>query len=363
MSAGSAALRIIIEQPVFRSADVHALSLLAVFEVCLDARHALLTDPLFDEEKTAPVNDWLRGLPESQRRLAESVLRQGPTLAAMRHRLTPMVRVRGQGQQASHWRGTPPCLTVPDALRLLRTPLKLMVENRRNDRAFLLWLASPSYRRAIAEAEAKGWLEFVHAGGINEMLEQLKELDRLAGDDSRAWIERLRLWLLFDRDSRKQDRSAPSDTSNKLLETSASLAPPWPVMAHQLARRSIENYLPEHALYSWAEDPARTQQKIQRRHQVRAFFQASPAARDSFNVKKGLLGDLPKSLRDQIRSQSRPIHDHELDPLFRPWSPEAREHLKNGFGDLGQVFRQLHGDPPQHLRESETLPASIFERL
>lgn len=143
-------------------------------------------------------------------------------------------------------------LTPRLASRLLRRPLKLLVENSRNDRAFLLRIAEPGPRRELQAAIEAGWIEFEMGGGIHEIYQRIRSFTPEVGPlADHAMIELARLWIMFDRDSAPGDRTQESEHSRRLREQAAALTIPWPLAAQQLERRAIENYIPADAIRVW----------------------------------------------------------------------------------------------------------------
>jgi hypothetical protein len=234
-------------------------------------------------------------------------------------------------------------VSVPVACRLLWRPLKLLVENRRNDAAFLLRMAEPNHRRKLELAIEKGWVEFEMGGGLQEIQNRLEDLSTSASDAQ--IIELARLWVMFDRDADPKDRSRESNASRIVREIAEQTTKPWPLAAHQLSRRAIENYVPPATLRSWwCSQADGNKGVIKRTRRVEAFL--SPVAqgglrdesRHQFNMKGGLLNDLRFEARQQVGSGQCPLLDEDLDPLFRGLSQENREALLNGFPRLADAF-------------------------
>jgi hypothetical protein len=153
------------------------------------------------------------------------------------------VEVRVAARAQSHWQGTPPELTVEDAALLLALPLRLVVEDRFSDRHFLTCVAPEPRRKALRRAFEKGWFRTEHGGGLGNMG---KYIDSLEEEPA----EKLRTWLLFDRDvaNSAQPSEEPSKESKALKQKCEDAQLPH----HRLGRRSIENYLPPRALYAWS---------------------------------------------------------------------------------------------------------------
>lgn len=335
-------MRVIIEQTVFDEVgETSALPLLEFFALASDERHTLLTKPLYSEDETGqPLARWLARFPKPLKKLCESVLMQGQDRASTEPPDTAQCRVVARGP--SDWKRSRLC--IADALRLLRTPLRLLLENRRNDYEFLLRLAPPARREELQQAVADGWIEIAQGGGLGEIKKLLKELITAPAGDLRARVERLRLWVMFDRDSDPEDRSEPSPTSKETAalcgKSQTETGDPWSLPFVQLSRRSVENYIPIRLLERWA-DRGSGRERDGRRKRVAALARLTPTARWQYNMKHGLLGDVSGSIRREIQKEknSRELIDGDLDPLFRGLSREDRRLLTTGFGaDIASLF-------------------------
>lgn len=239
-------------------------------------------------------------------------------------------------------------------------------------------MAEPAARRILDEAVERGWIEFEMGGGITEIWRRLEFLAAAGPNDHTRMVERARLWLMFDRDADSADRSQPSQDSERVRRLAEQIDTPWPLAANQLDRRSIENYVPPHTLRAWWCHQPRSAQAVQRRQSlVQAFLTdetrggPSDLARRHFNMKRGLLGDLPRARRDQVERAGPPLQDSDLDPLFRALDPGVRDALAQGggFKDVGAAFSEpgavvdndLHHevDPAERRR----LLGSILSRM
>ncbi|NBC47324.1 MAG: hypothetical protein GVY22_04890 [Gammaproteobacteria bacterium] len=185
--------------------------------------------------------DWLDSLPDACCRQVRQILEQGVRAASGSS--ADAVGIRLVAEPRSDWAAGRLCLD--DALRLLQTPLGVMVENRRADWRFLLALAPPVQRDQLQHALDQGWLEILHAGGLGDMKAWLEELLVKPFTSVSNAARLLRLWVMFDRDADSADRSQPSQASIA-MKTLCESAParPWPLGHYQLGRRAIENYLP-----------------------------------------------------------------------------------------------------------------------
>jgi hypothetical protein len=334
-------MRVLIEQPFFAGPDALSLRFLEIFALARDGRHTVLTRPLFGSGNDELIEAWLAALPKSVAEEVRLVLRQGVIDATKL--LAGVAGITVTDSSSSDWISAR--LRLHDAVRLLRTPLGLLLENRRADLHFLLALAPPTHRRQLKSALEHGWIEVLHGGGLGDMEALIQELQSDVSTSIGRKARLLRLWVMFDRDSAPSDRSQPSPSSERmktLCENSAPAAKlPWPLSYHQLGRRAIENYLPERLLRVWQE--ARSgDENTKRRRAVEALCElrkTRPTAAHQLHMKKGLYGDLVPEIQKDIKEKGRDIQDQELDPLFRGLPDWIRKALASGFGkDAAQLF-------------------------
>lgn len=354
-----------LDARLFTHPYVSQLELLALIGLGFEARHALLVDPLYPG-KEHTIEAWLQALPEVLREEVKLALEWGPEAASRRTAKAPHVRVAAVPQ--STWNGTEPVLTPADALHLLRRPLKLLVENRRNDGAFLQKMLPPSYKQFFLEALDKGWLEIENGGGLGELRRRVE-----SAWTRRDMIECGRMWVMFDSDARQA--GAPSKEAQDFLDyCGKELLHPWPLHAHMLERRSIENYLPLKSLHGWAAIGGAGERE-ERRHKVNAlaYLSKKPERRAHYNMKSGLLGDLSSERRDFYRKSKAVIDDAELPPLFQQLDLEVKRSLQEGFGpaisdlfhDRGGVERVTEEHLQAEIPDSErmVLSQSIVDRM
>lgn len=338
---------VLIDQDFFQRPEALSLGFLELFSLARDGRHAVLTKPPFNPSDQGPVSDWLFQLTESIRQEARRILVDGIRMAANSSSGTARVIITEQGSE--DWGRAR--LNLEDAVRLLRTPLGLLLENRRSDLCFLMMLAPPTQRSQLKRAIDAGWIDVIHGGGLGEMHALIQDAAASQGS-VRSLIRLLRLWVLFDRDSDAADRSRPSSASDGLKEmceevlATASLA--WRLEFVQLGRRSIENYLPEALLRVWQAEKTGSDM-TKRRKAIDALCslrKTRPDTAGQLNMKRGLLGDLCGEVRSEIRETRRNIRDEDLDPIFQGLSDEERRSLAEGFGEkISGLFARGHEVP------------------
>lgn len=363
---------VITEASVWAVGAVDPLELLALLAVCAERRHTLL----LDKKRSQQVEAWLEAQLHSKgplRRRINQVLEDNRRRAS--NAPSGDVRITVTSGPADWERAR---LKPAQAVRLLQRPLKLLVENSRNDGAFLRLMAEPADRRNLEDALRRGWIEFEMGGGIPELKHRLKLLTNASLNDDTAMIERARLWLMFDRDAHPADRSRESDDSREVRELAERIRTPWALAAHQLERRAVENYVPARTLRDWWCGQAETpQRRLDREQLVEAFLMdetrggLSAKARKYFNMKKGLLRDIEQKKREDISQGKSQLTDADLDPLFRGLDPGIRERLRTGggFTDLAEAFSspgaidETAFSQEVSPQERRRILASLFSRM
>jgi len=347
----------ILQERVFASTRTNQLELLKLISVCESGRHVLVTNPPYVPGGSPILDAWLEDLPLPVGAHVRLLLEFGLLELAGKTAAAPRIRV--SDVTACNWESTEPVLTVEDAARLLNMPLKLLVENRRNDGAFLRKLTPPSYRAVLERALERGWVELENGGGIGELRRRVEEAQYKP-------MHHTRLWVMVDSDAREPDK--PSGASDKVIEACLKVFQPWPLPARQLRRRSIENYLPLKSLQGWASRKGANGREV-----VDSFIRLSQNQRHHFNMKSGFLGDLKSEKREQYRARRAVVEDADLPPLFQRLSLEDKRALQEGFGSsIGDLFHDedgvalvaeehLQSEVPDH--ERTTLVQSILERI
>lgn len=323
-------MRVEIDEELFDSPRINQLDLFRLFRLPGFGLHTIEVSP----PSSGLLERWLLGLDDRAQEecrlaleLSYEALARFPGGARLRVSLTAQPR----------WE-RPTVLTLQDALRVLESPLRVLVENQRRDGAFLAAIGF-RYRRRWADLQ-QGGVELRHGGGVTEMSEQV----RACGPGT---IDRLRTFVIFDSDALAPGQ--PSAQSQRLRKECEELKIPH----HQLMRRAAENYLPPPALAEKTTRRGREQQDLFL-EAAQAFGRLEPAQRHHFNMKAGFQGDDKNSRR------------HEADQLFANVADEIRRPLARGFGrDVGDLFAD-----PELLQEQwlfadgqEPEVRSLFEAI
>lgn len=139
-------------------------------------------------------------------------------------------------------------LSPSEALALLGRPLRILLENGRNDRAFLLAFADGPSRTALENAEREGWIVFETAGGIGELLHRIQDAPNAAPR------EVFRAIYICDSDARESGRPSTESVNvqSALSQLSSRYHRSSGYFGIVLSRRAAENYAPPAAILDWA---------------------------------------------------------------------------------------------------------------
>lgn len=205
-----------------------------------------------------------------------------------------------------------PDASLSDALCLLKAPLSILVENERNDGAFLRAVLRGPREREWKTALDQRWLVFDNGGGMQEMGRRIQA----SSPDPR------RTYVVYDSDARRPSEPSPEARRLARLCDAANLS------NHVLKRRERENYLPSEALQLWVEESKHNTKSLRRL--LSQFRRLTDEQRHHFNMRRGLKGDGDDA------------------PLFQGLDNFIQQALQAGFGDrVGQMY-----DRPEDLHES-----------
>ena len=264
---------VIVEDEVFSSPRTDSLALLSLFQLGYEGQHRVQTEPLYHPAADQGLNRWLATLAPTLHDAVILALEAGleGDVSGIPSDLTIQIGTDSQ----SDWESVPPRLPLPAALSFLRRPLRILVENRHNDGAFLRVVAPPPWRGEYLKLQKKGWIELDHGGGLGDMQTRAETVRH---------EEALRLWALFDSDAREP--GVPSQRSEALRSTCLEAR----IAHHQLRRRFIESYLPVSALLAWAHKSSGAVRRA-RREAAEAFASMEPRQRHHYNLKGGFNKD------------------------------------------------------------------------
>lgn len=310
----------ILSEELFSAANT--LALLAILQMGMEGRHIIWTKPPYASDASSAINSWLTKLPPVIQASAKQILEFGIQESVTSETLRIVISKPDPSSNSE-----PPSVSLVDGLRLLRTPLTAVLENRRSDRAFLEAIALPEHRSMLRQAVTSGWLCFESSGGITELVKRLEDLRDPQPESARsseAHLTHLRLWCLCDRDS-----SEPGGFSKPAKQVDVARNTFKPVIPYgPLKRRMSESYLPEAALRLWSGKPTDGHERKVRNDKVDELFKLLPSLRERFELKQGFLWGLSRERKEQLRrAPNKRITQAELKRALSPQTPEEKTNL------------------------------------
>jgi hypothetical protein len=269
------------------SAD-RQLALLGILSLCYAGRHSLTGEP----------NDLLRWSERVHLREMVELILADPDASIGAPRQSLQVR-----KGPPIWSARPE-LPADVALTLLCQPLRVYLENGWTDRTALMAFASRAQRQTLEQAEARGWLLFLTAGGCGGVATLAEQLAPPAEGrrDARRRQQRgeseacplpadaqLRILLFMDSDALHPDHEAETARRVRQALRSAGAALGGLRLGCVLKRREVENYIPLGKLENWA-----THETLKT---VRALRKSPETVAWWYDMKHGRHSDVPKEAR------------------------------------------------------------------
>ncbi len=263
---------------LFESTETDQLALLGLID---GGKHKYKVQlrPAYRPKGDRPFHRWLLRHGDDLQARIRTVFERG--LKEKEFALEPVIEVRCAAQD--EWSGESEReasrLSLATASQFLSRPLRLLLENGRNDWGFLKKIVPDHWRERWSRAVANGWLEQEVGGGIDELRRFIEH--QLAQNEPR----RLRTWAMFDSDADAPGNlSASAERTQKACKT-------WGVAYHLLKRRAIENYIPLKTLDEWVWRRPVTHRE-QARKSVQAYYRLEPQIRRFHNVKTQIDADI-----------------------------------------------------------------------
>lgn len=330
---------VVLDDALFRDEQADDVALLTVICEGKD-RYKVCTRPAYRPAAREGVNWWLAQQSPRVQAVVRIVLEQGfkaPPYSPPGAPREPQIIV--EHRDAPEWPDSfesgPARLPLASARELLLRPLRLLLENGRNDWSFLAKIVPSAWKARWRLAVEKRWIEEQNAGGITEMRRIIEV--QLALDP----VRRLRTWAMFD-----SDGQLPGDASDQARDAKAACET-WQIAHHRLRRRAIENYIPKEVLTDWAWRRHHLADKREMAARVRAYCELeTDGDRHHLDMKERF----HKHLAQHVWG------DGELDfggrPIVYQVSDDAL--VRDGFGV---------GQGSDKLGEREELFQTLFSRL
>ncbi|WFF08279.1 hypothetical protein O7622_06870 [Micromonospora sp. WMMD1076] len=160
-------------------------------------------------------------------------------------------------------------------------PVAVLVENPHTDGRWLQLIVNKLRPRLARYLNGPGKaVDLRHGGGIGSVPAELRRLAEEYRRYHPGEAVPLRVVVIVDSDRESPDHI--SGSANQVMRVASELG----ATCHVLAKRSIENYIPDDALDTFV------QQRADRRYAVEVIKSLSAPARDFYPMKAGLTADL-----------------------------------------------------------------------
>ena len=270
-------MKVILSEDVFDfSKGDGVLKLHKLFAYAYERRHAVICNP------ASAADAWFKTLDEPTRIAYQKALVWSAREAARFPANIATLWITKTPQPK--WQDPVAVLPLKEALRVLDTPLAILLESSLNDWYFLQGIMPILQRDRVQRFEEEGWIIPLHGGG--------SEIKKFIDQRVKKNHEGLRTFALFDSDRRHPDELnptwAPSSHHNGIEKCEGFLIEQiakqvLPNRHWMLNRRSIESYMPrsQMAKASWGDSETKKTEKIA------AFFRLSQQGRWYFPMKQG----------------------------------------------------------------------------
>lgn len=321
-------MRVRVDDAVFTAAADTGMDLVELLNMGRHKRHrVLLGPPPHDNFDT-----WKATRPLAERELFDRILEECLDAEAR----TPAqlgIRVVAHRTDSAT---TEPTFLLGEALTLLRTPFRLLLEDGVTDRAFILAAATEEDRAVLSRAERERWLVFEHGGGLTSIA---RLFDVATPGGLGDGLARLRVFLVYDSD--RLAPAKPSKRSDDLASKCAACGLNGPRRHHQLRRRMIENYLPLEALQR---REASTLGVRIRAAAVTAWQRLDAVQAHHYNMKTGFDGDINRLREEKHGCNLVERNGKSFIDLYGELQDDVLHALSGGFGkDIADDF-DTHAD-------------------
>ncbi|MEZ9683882.1 hypothetical protein AB4453_04525 [Vibrio atlanticus] len=247
-----------IAPQIFSQSNIDMHNLNKVWSVCTEQHTFYLSD--FDALEAIEASDWHQGLSVADQKLLEESF------------VKSMEMNNGQDNVKVAIGDTH---TAFEAFQYLNSPLKIILENSRNDAHFLqaIFRCFRQDTKKIKEHIDNRWIQFVMGGGssIEQVIETEKDSFN-APSFTKDKSEYLRCFVLLDSDKTYSTEPLKDGLNNLVAFLDRNNVP-----FHILEKREMENYIPDIAFGDVTEN----------RPYIEAYLRFTAEQKDYFDLEKG----------------------------------------------------------------------------
>lgn len=216
--------------------------------------------------------------------------------------------------------------SIDEAIRYLRQPFALILENSYNDAFFFNSLLEnfPKQSRLIKKHKQNGWFVYEMGGGSTIQHFLKTKMDSFSGEIfTKESHKYLRCYVLMD-----SDRNYPEDVLKQGIRELISFLDRIEVPYHVLEKREMENYLPDGA-FSEITDNCDF---------VDAYLRLKPTQKDFFDIQNGFEDKRFNQIQIEIQELYNDISEEDIQ-IFRKKSLNSFNSGKSNFkSDFPQLF-------------------------
>jgi len=247
-------------------------------------------------------------------------------------------------------------LTLPEAIKYLEQPFKIIVENVLNDSYFLDCLIQNFRKQTknIVHFKSERWLMYENGGGttIPHVIDATKKSfnGKLFSKPSSFY---LRYFVIIDSDKKYPDMELPQ-SKKELIKYLEDNDVPYKI----LEKREMENYLPVSILEKEISD---------NQDFIRAFSRLNPIQKDYFDIENGFPNKNFKDLDGNLKDFFSGISDEDYGVL-RSFNLKSLNGGKDNFkSEFPKLFESDKIDREMLLNQcshhSDTKSKSPYDRL
>lgn len=300
-----------IDSKLFSQGEVDIINLNKIWNVCTEQHTFYLSD--FDALEAIEQSDWYKNLGDMDKKIWEENFVKSVQMGDKSDKIKVSIG-------NTH--------TAFEAFQYLNSPLKIILENSRNDAHFLkaIFRCFRQDTKTIVKHIENRWIQFDMGGGSS--IKQVIQTDMDSFNSARFTKKSkdyLRCFVLLDSD--KEYSTAPlKEGTNNLVEFLDEIG----VAYHILEKREMENYIPDIAFGDVTEN----------RPFIEAYLRLSAEQKDYIDLEKGFPNKNFNSLSTELQEFFSSVNEHDRG-IFR--QNDMKKFTNSGQEDFKTECPKLFG--------------------
>lgn len=248
-----------IDRELFSKGDIDTVNINKIWTVCTE-QHTFYQN-LFDDIDATEKSTWYQNLSEIDKKLWEESVSNSVQMGDKYDKVKVFIGNTHTAFEAYHY---------------LTSPLKIVLENSRNDAHFLkaIFKAFRQEAKTISKHLDNRWVQFSMGGGSSIIQVIETEMESFSSElFEKDNHEYLRCFVLLD-----SDKSYPNEPLKQGTENLVAFLREKQILFHILEKREMENYIPDAAFVDVLEN----------RPFIDAYLRLTADQKDYFDLEKGL---------------------------------------------------------------------------